>query len=239
MAGLINWRPKDIKNLNNAIRRFNYRLNKELQRNSNAISYLPERATITDLRKRIQTRSDFNREINALNRISQKNALNPVKVGNETITQWEKYDNTLRLRSINRRRADAKKEILQNQEEVKSFTMGGIEENNLNPKKINYESPYLNYDKLRESLINQARDNYLEDRYDLYKENYLKAIQNQLGNAGRELYTYIQSVSARDLFIHYADDLIVRIGFIYSKLDGGLEGVAEAALDRWKLILER
>lgn len=69
----INWSYKNtLKNLRNAVRRFNYRIDKELNKNPDAISYLPKKVSVKELRNLIDTRNDYNRELKSLNRISKR-----------------------------------------------------------------------------------------------------------------------------------------------------------------------
>ena len=101
----IKWRNKDKTRLSNTVRQLNAKITRTLKKNPELAPYLPERLTVQGLRDKIQTRQDFNREINSARRFLKPGAETPVTsaTGIRT-TRWEKREVGIKVGVINRRR---------------------------------------------------------------------------------------------------------------------------------------
>lgn len=233
----IRWRDSDSKRLAREVRRFNAKLTREIKRNPAIKEYLPERLNTKDLKAVIKTRADFNREIRSIERFMLKDATAPIesKTGIRT-TKWEKNEVALKVRRINRARRE---ELQREQPSHEKGTMGSIRENNLQPKKFDINKiKKSDWEKFVESVEAQVMSTYKLAKMEAYKENYLKAILNSLGNElGAELYEYVRDLPAEFVYRQYYQDPLLQLNFVYDPLQAQL--IAETALAHWQYAYQK
>ena len=98
--------------------------------------------------------------------------------------------------------------------------MGTIRENNLKPKQVDINKvKKSDWEKFKESVEKQARDSYFQDKYERYKENFMKGLENAFGEKGKELQEIAEQIPAEQLTQMYYDDPILQIDFIYDPLE--------------------
>ncbi len=222
MANLIKWNRKDYARLSWAIRNFNNKIS-EIKTEENK-NYLPNIYNYRDVKGSIQTRSELNRVIKALNKFKQAGQEELIKTDSGMeLTQWE-YKELLNNRRIAKRRLQKElKEYNAPNEQGVTLAQMGIDEveqikaelkrlealENLTGEKfIRMKNTLKNIGvldyKMRKALV--YRRNYekaLEEiknfkNYDKLK-NYLDRIQNPI-----KFYEYIsQNAILSDLFIWY------------------------------------
>lgn len=117
--------------------------------------------------------------------------------------------------------------------------MGSPDINDLKPKNISYKYDNFRYDKLRESIIYQSKDNYFKEKAELYKNNYLNSILNVYGEYGVDLYNFIEKIDPDVLLNAARLDQSLSIEFTY--LETSLDGIekAEIILNRWIDIIDK
>lgn len=214
----IKWRKTDEKELAKAVRKFNAKRTRLLKKVPELEEFLPPKASTKDIRKSVQTRRDLKNELNALERFMRKGAEKPIvtKEGIKT-TAYEKKEIAIKVRAINQRRAAELKKAAPSTEKG---TMGTIRENNLKPKKYDIDKiKKSDWKKFVESVEKQSKDSYASDRYDRYKENFLKGLENAFGEKGSELIEIAKQIDAETLTQMYYDDPILQIDFIYDPLE--------------------
>lgn len=148
----------------------------------------------------------------------RKGAEKPIvtKEGIKT-TAYEKKEIEIKVRSINARRTAERKRANVSTEKG---TMGTIRENNLRPKQVDINKvKKSDWEKFKESVEKQARDSYFQDKYERYKENFLKGLENAFGEKGKELQEIAEQIPAEQLTQMYYDDPILQIDFIYDPLE--------------------
>lgn len=233
----IRWRKKDTQKITNLVRTFNAKITRTLKAHPEWAEYLPERLTTTDLKNKIQTRQDFNRELKSFQRFMQRGAETPFmsQTGIKT-TLWEKKEVGYKVAQINRSRTlEAKKANVS----TYKGTMGTIESNNLKPKKYDIDNIKKNdWDKYLQTISKQIKSNYKMDKMLKYKENYLRAIIENLGTDGKakELYDYVLTLDAEMMYDIYYDDPVLQIQFTSDPLPADM--IAENALEHWKGVAE-
>lgn len=219
------------------MRRYNAKLTRVGNSNPNIKQFLPERVTVAGLRESIQTRRDFNNQLNSLARFQNRNATELIQsdTGN-IVTRYERQEIAYKVAAINRRRASRRNEILDAGEQ--SFTMGSIESNNLKPKRFEFNEirPGKEWEKFVESVNAQSSDTYFARRNEMYKQNYLKSVRENLGEAGAELYNLIESLPADLLVDAYYDDPVLQVQFTSDPLPASF--IAQQSLERWRSFLE-
>lgn len=214
----IKWRDTDEKALAKAVRKFNAKRTRLLKQVPELEEFLPAKLSTKELKKTIKTRRDFNNEINSIERFMQKGAEKPIvtKEGVKT-TAYEKREIGIKVRAINARRAAERKKANVSTEKG---TMGTIRANNLLPKQVNLDKiKKSDWRKFVESVEKQARDSYSADKYERYKENFIKGLENAFGEKGKALQALSQQIDPETLTQMYYDDPILQIDFIYDPIE--------------------
>lgn len=216
----IKWRKDDEKQLAYAVRAFNAKRTRLLKQVPELEAFLPPKMSVADIKKSIQTRQDFKREINSLKRFLKKGAEQTVvnKHGVKT-TKYELNELRLMLNRINRERA---KKLAAMKPSTEKGTMGSIQQNALRPKKFNFETQSAqSWDKFLESVEKQARPGYWDERLKKYKENFLKGLENELGSSPlyEAIKEKIEAMSDEELDRVYYQEPNLQIDYVYDEAE--------------------
>lgn len=214
----IKWRNEDKTRLSNTVRQFNAKITRTLKKNPELAPYLPERLTVQGLRDKIQTRQDFNREIKSARRFLKPGAETPVTsaTGIRT-TRWEKQEVGIKVGVINRRR---NRELKEMNPTTEKGTMGSIRENNLRPKKYDIDKiKASDWDMFVYGVEKQIMSGYTAQKNELYKQNFIKAVETAFGSKGTEIVEMAQSIPADILVELYYNDPVLQVEFIYNPLE--------------------
>lgn len=214
----IKWRDSDEKELSKAVRKFNAKRTRLLKQVPELEEFLPPKQSVKALRDSIKTRRDFRNEINSIERFMQKGAEKPIVTAEGVkTTAYEKKELGIKIRAINARRAAERKRANVSTEKG---TMGTIRANNLQPKQVNIDKiKKSDWNKFVESVEKQARDSYSQEKYERYKENFIKGLENAFGESGAELVALAEQIDPETLAQMYFDDPILQIDFIYDPLE--------------------
>ncbi len=214
----IKWRDTDKKELAKAVRKFNAKRTRLLKQVPELEEFLPPKQSTKEIKNAIKTRRDYKNALNSIERFMRKGAEKPIitKEGVKT-TVYEKKELAIKVRTINQRRAAELKKAAPSTEKG---TMGTIRENNLKPKQfdINKIKKYY-WEKFKESVKKESSDSYFQDKYERYKENFMKGLENAFGEKGKELQEIAEQIPAEQLTQMYYDDPILQIDFIYDPLE--------------------
>lgn len=214
----IKWRESDEKELAKAVRKFNAKRTRLLKQIPDLEEFLPAKISTKEIREQIKTRRDLKNELNSIERFMRKGAEKPVvtKEGIKTTT-YEKKEIEIKVRAINARRTAERKRANVSTEKG---TMGTIRENNLRPKQVDINKiKKSDWEKFKESVEKQARDSYFQGKYERYKENFMKGLENAFGEKGAELIEIAKQIDSETLTQMYYDDPILQIDFIYDPLE--------------------
>lgn len=214
----IKWRESDEKELAKAVRKFNAKRTRLLKQVPELEEFLPAKISTKEIREQIKTRRDLKNELNSIERFMRKGAEKPIvtKEGIKT-TAYEKKEIEIKVRAINARRTAERKRANVSTEKG---TMGTIRENNLRPKQVDINKiKKSDWEKFKESVEKQARDSYFQDKYERYKKNFIKGLENVFGEKGKELQNIVEQIPAEQLTQMYYDDPILQIDFIYDPLE--------------------
>lgn len=199
----IKWREQDEKELRRVVRNFNDKLRRLVKENPENTNILPQfwneksqefesRITVQSLRELIQTRADYNRQLNMLKRFSKRGAEEivdaPTNEYGARTTKWQKSEMSNMARIVNRRRKERLTD-LENLEMIDSygplgytlgqrFGMGLASKNNLNP--IKTYTPSQTQADIRQkqrTLMRESASNYHKDRDLMLKEQYIKELR--------------------------------------------------------------
>lgn len=223
----IKWREQDEKELLRVVRNFNDKLRRLVKENPENQNILPQfwneqtqqfesRVTIKNLKELIQTRADYNRQLNMLRRFGRRGAEEiieaPTNEYGARTTKWQKYEMARMAQIVNRRR----RERLENLENVKMldsygelgytlgqrFGMGLASRNSLNPIKT-FTSSQTQADlkqKVR-ALMRESASNYAKDRDLMLKENFINELRQNYNES--DISDVIERIRSMD------DDLFV------------------------------
>lgn len=214
----IKWRESDEKELAKAVRKFNAKRTRLLKQVPELEEFLPPKISTKAIKESVKTRRDFINELNSIERFMRKGAEKPIitKEGVKT-TAYEKKELQIKIRAINNRRMAERKKANVSTEKG---TMGTIRANNLQPKQVNIDKvKKSDWNKFVESVEKQARDSYASDKYERYKENFLKGLENAFGESGNDLIELAKQIDPETLSQMYFDDPILQIDFIYDPLE--------------------
>lgn len=218
----IKWRKQDKQKVTNTVKQFNSKITRLLKKNPALKPYLPDRINAKELTKNIQTRSDFNREINSISRFLKRGAESPITTdtGLRT-TQWQRRELGYKVANINRQRTAERKRA-----NVSTFkgTMGSIQKNNLEPKQYDFNKiKPSDWDKFVQNVEKQVKENYFSEKNELYKQNYMTAISNVFNKEdSARLSAILQNIPAEDLIDLFYSDPVLQIDFVYDPLEASV-----------------
>ena len=198
----IKWRSQDEREARRVIRNFNDKLRREIAKNPRNKSALPQfynqetgefesRITFKNFKNMIDTRADYNRELNALRRFSRRGAESIVNLpGNYNearTTRWQLQELSRRTSIINQKR-QAKLEKKQAIEMVdtlgktgytygEALRMGLIQDNVLRPTTAYTEGMQQGDIKRKyRSLMIESQQKYYNKKDIQLKENFIKGL---------------------------------------------------------------
>lgn len=214
----IKWRKSDEQELTKAVRKFNAKRTRIINKFPEMEEFLPDRLSVKDIRENVSTRKEFKKQINSIERFMHKGAEKPIitDTGIKT-TAYEKKEVGIKVRALNARRTAERKKA---DVSTEKGTMGTIRANNLLPKKYDIDKiKKSDWGKFKESVEKQIKDSYTTDRYERYKENYLKGLENAFGSKAENLKRLVENINADVLVQMFYDNPILQIDFIYDPIE--------------------
>ena len=223
----IKWRAKDERELRRVAKNFNSKLRKLIKKDPNLKNVLPQfynekteqfesRITIKGIKNLIETRKDYNRQLNMLRRFSRRGAERiveaPKNIYGSRTTRWQKLETSRLVGLVNRKRKE-RLEKLNLVEMMNSggklgytlgqmFGMGLASKNKLNPTKAFTSSQSQTDIKYKfRSLLGEAMSNYHRNRDEILKDNYIRALMENYNSSDIEdVIARIRSMDS-DMFI--------------------------------------
>jgi hypothetical protein len=244
----IRWKQSDKTDLQRAVRNFNAKIDYIRKTRPELAEFQPEKKSYKDIKQGITTRNDLKRELKSLQRYSKRGSENVVK--NKyglAITKYEKKEIEYKVAKINRQRTkDRKKfgemEVTTHGEStgLKRAEMGSQRMAQFNPKKFNFETQHggMSWEKYVEVVEKQVKDSYSDELVDRYKENYLKGIENGLGEYGKELYKIVEQIPAQKVLETFYNEQEAYIDFHYhdyEPIDNDVK--VDVLMDIWSNVL--
>lgn len=198
----IKWREQDEKELRRVVRNFNDKLRRLVKENPENKNILPQfynekteefesRITVDTLKSLIQTRADYNRELNILKRFSKRGAETiidaPNNVYGSRTTRWQKNETMRMVGIVNRKRQERLDklnmvEMMNSQGKLgytvgEMFGMGLASKNKLKPTKgfLVSQSQADIKQKFR-ALMTESATNYYMNRDEILKDNYIRTL---------------------------------------------------------------
>lgn len=225
---------KGRANFNHEIERilknYNTKIERVTKKNPDIAQYQPQKISVKQFKEKIETKNytnrDIKRELKSLQRYSNKGAELPTKAKKtgHTTTRWERKEIGYKVATINRQRTRDRK--IYGELEATSFgedlgykrnQMGSERNHAYDAKPYNFDSMKggVSWKKFVESVDKQVLDSYTNERMELYKQNYIKAVYNNLGEYGEDLIKIIEQIPAKDVVKTYYQEEQADIQFIY------------------------
>lgn len=226
----IRWTKSQEEKLKKSVRRFNNKISREIKKNPQSADYLPQKLNYKELRKEIKTAKDLNRQVQSVNRIFRKNALQNVETekGIKT-TKYEINEIKIQVRRINR---DRKKELERAKPSKYRGTLSTVEQNALKPKPFNLDKiKKSDWNAYKRSAREMSKASYIDWRNKRYKEIYLETL-DILGEYGEPVKEYIENMDEEYLHDAQYDDPVLNINFISDPLEAKF--IAEQILTHWE-----
>lgn len=241
----IKWRESDEKELERITKNFNAKIERNLKKHPELKDILPDKVTKRDLKSEITTRQEFKKEINSLNRFLKRGAEKTItsKTG-VTVTKWERKEIGIKVAGINRQRTIERKaaentEALTRGKPVglKRGEMGNVRTQELKKKKFDFNKikPGKEWEKFVESVEKQSKPSYNREKAERYKQNYIQALVNNLGDLADDLIDTIQQIPAKLVVETYYADEQAFIDFPYDPIAAQIK--LDILSDMWESVL--
>lgn len=235
----IKWRESDEKELARRVKNFNAKLTRLYKQQPDKIPVLPEKIKLSDLKKGITTRDEYNRTIKSLSKFSERGSETLVKSkrGAEA-TKWEVREYKLRQVRLNRMRQKEKERLLEKpvtsrgkDTGSKRSQMGTIRDNELKPSKRKFENTsQKEWDLFKKSV--DAKLDPLHSEYAKYnmKQNYIKGLIN--AGYSTDLVDTVRQIPVDKFIDTVRTDTEASFDFIYDPIEHKLK--ENALLETWK-----
>ena len=239
----IKWRAKDEREARRIIRNFNDKLRREIAKNPQNKPALPQffnpntgeyesRITFENFKNMVDTRADYNRELNALRRFSKRGAEEVVYVpgayNEPRTTKWQLQELSRRTSIINQKRQARleRKQAIEMQDTLgktgytygEALRMGLIQDNVLKPTTAYTEGMQQGDIKRKyRSLMLESQQKYYSKKDLQLKENFIKGLkENWNEDEVRDIIAKIRSMDADEFLVKFdakADDAFQDIYF--------------------------
>lgn len=228
-SNIAKWRKVDEVRLKRLVKNFNAKI-RRIEKNRPEIAALqPPKENLKALRETLKgmSRVDINYQLKKMENYLKKGAELPYTTKQDVnTTVWEKKEIDRAVRTINARN----KALIQKYEpSTTKGTMGTIERNNLQPRKnrVNTIQP-KDYNRYVSNLFKQVMQNDVE-RNERYKENFLKAVENIMGENSK-LYQVVKNMDSDLLTKYYYTEPLLQLTFVYDPKDA--EEIENLMLER-------
>ena len=215
----IRWRKKDETALRKEINRFNRELSKAQKQTPELADIIPKKLNFKEVKSGIQTRKDLKNFMSTSALATSKTLTTPY--ANEKgllLTQYDVEKAKYNVSVINKRRATERKKYKPSAERG---TLGTIRQTGLAPRKLNLNKDISNWKKFSESLEREARGKFTEDRANNYKDNYIKAIYQQMpeGELRKVLLNMVNDTPASNLYDAFYVNPDLNIDYVYDPIE--------------------
>lgn len=189
----IKWRESDKKELSRLVKNFNAKI-RRLEKKIGPGEVLPETVSLRDLKKSILTRKEFNREVKALQRFTQRGSEKFVSVpdndNNLKITKWQMKE-MKSLEKLELKRIEKQKERLANMpatlkrqplgysalQRQEFIGMGRVEDRELEPTKLFTRTMSKRELKAKYRVLrNRSRSGFFIEKDKQARDNFIKGL---------------------------------------------------------------
>lgn len=211
----IRWDKKTKAILNKTVKAFNAKLSRIEKQGKNLEAFMPERLSVKDLKKEIQTRAEFNRQIKRAQAFLKRGA-EEVKVSEKglAVTKWE----IQQIRNLQQKAEYEHKKYLERMKAgSKKITTRAEEEERPIPKFDFKKRGYSEYQRYLAMLQKRLTGEYYKDKQELYLKNYIQSIYRLYGQTEKvdALVDHLENLGADEVVHQIYQDFDMTIEFTY------------------------
>lgn len=216
----IRWSGQDEKELRLSVRNWNQNIRRRLERDPAAIEYLPAKRTMKEERVKAQagTRREFVQQTKSIRAFGKPTAAEKVVTpGGVTTTKWQlaeakKLQKRVNLRAAaNRRKYDTDYKKGLDDPEIQALGR---------KKEVVWElQKPSEFRRQMEKMEKKLSLAYEMEGYEQYKKNYIKSLNDNLGEFAETLINAVNKIPAQALFDFTNKNAETKIEFIY----GGIQ----------------
>lgn len=223
MAQNIKWNKNQLNRLSTAVRKFNAKLTREGNKNPDIKEYLPQRKDVSTIKDLIKTRNDLKRFEREVNRLFKPGALTKVESAKGIKTTKYEVDEVKRnIKRINKLRAEERARVPE--DPAYRGVLGSVKRNTLNDKPFNFDliNP-KNWNSFVGRTQEQASATYFDKKLIQYKQNYLKALDNEFGGMAKKsgIYQLVDNMPLDLIRDSYFNSALLDLQSIYWIQDAG------------------
>ena len=227
-------RERDAKDVRNAVERFNRAVERAAQTAPAQLKeYLPDKLVLGEVKKNIASKDDLEYFMRSTAHAAEPDAFTFVPTENSATTKLDLIRAQEGVEHVNAARAKRAEEA--RKEGNTNATKTEIKRQNLDP--ISYE-PLNKSDKEIKRFINLISrldtDADHESKSELYKRNYLKAAENEMGKrAARKLEDAIRGMTGEEVYDAVFADPLLHIDTLYLSEYYEQQMFLDRVLERW------
>lgn len=231
----IKWRQKDVESLNKAVRNFNQKVRRLKKKNPSKAQHYPETISIKDVRSKIRTRQDFNREVKKIGRFSRRGIEEIVTTDKGlTVTKYELREASIMRRVINlKRKREAERLGLTMEAGLKTQ----VKKQSLTPKRDVKQVAQKDFKAYVQSLEKEISSTFDKAMQENYVENYMQGLFNALGEKAFPIFEMIEQLPADVIVDQSISNPFLTIAFMYDPLEQ--EDIANAMLEEWQAVIDK
>lgn len=204
------WSDSDVAELQRTIKNFNNKLYRQRKKNPEQAEVLPQTVKKSDMIEQIETRADFNRIVNSLQRFTRRGAEETVESAKGAkATKWEVEEATRKQAIENARRTRERKKLEEQEVKisgkgtgVKRAEMGTLKENELKPSRKKFDNmSQKEWDLFKRNMDNMMNATYHREKRAKMRENYIKGLRDAgFLDSNPELETYVRGVDINTFY---------------------------------------
>ena len=234
----IRWRESDLDELQRTIKNYNAKIAYHSKKSPDNAEYLPSKITKKEALEKIETRSEFNRFVNSLQRFSRKGAEEIIKSERgANMTKWAHQEYKLGERLDNARKARELKKLEEQEVTsrgkgtgVKRAQMGTIKENSLKPRHRDpLKMSQKEWDLARSNMDRMLYASYRREKQKRMKENYIKGLI--ISGFPEDVIEMVRNTPLDDFLEKVINDTEASFDFIYDPIE--LQVKAQALKRVW------
>lgn len=231
----IKWRQKDTDALNKAVRNFNAKVRRLKKNNPSKAHHYPDTLSIKDVRSKIGTRQDFNREVKKIGRFSRRGYEEIVTTDRGLIaTKYEIREASIMRRVVNlKRKREAERLGLTMEAGLKTQ----VKKQSLTPKRGVKQVQQKDFKSYVLSLEKEIASSFDEKMQENYVENYMQGLFNALGEKAFPIFDMIEQLPNDVIVDNSISNPFLTIAFMYDPLEQ--EDIANAMIEEWQAITEK
>lgn len=233
MAGRnrIRWNDSDEKELSRLVRNFNAKVTRISKKDPEVAKYMPDKVSVPELKRTIETRQDLKRQLNSLKRFTKRGS--EELVSSEyglTVSKWERNEVAIQVRTINNFRGKRRKILeslpLSSRGEPIIGTVREMQSEEMNaykPKTYNFNKMKKNeWEQFVRTVRKMSSTGYTDEIDSRLKDNYIKSLHTVFDSTGVDISNIeemVKKVSMKKFLNTFYSDTEASIDFVYDETD--------------------